>query len=125
MHLLHAKGARCLQPGIIHRADHQAAAHDPRETDSILFTGGEPLLRADVEELVHAAKRDIEFRSVLLVTNGTLLHKRQGLFETLDGLIVSLDALTADPRESEIEARSSEQGSRKSPACETKHAPPE
>src|SRR5579862_8707976 len=68
-----------------------------RETDSILFTGGEPLLRADVEDLVQAAKRDVKFRSVLLVTNGTLLHKRQRLFETLDGLIVSLDALTANP----------------------------
>ena len=34
---------------------------------------------------------------MLLVTNGTLLHKRQRLFESLDGLIVSLDALTADP----------------------------
>src|ERR1017187_7050666 len=68
-----------------------------RETDSILFTGGEPLLRADVEDLAHAAKREVKFRSVLLVTNGTLLHKRQKLFGDLDGLIVSLDALTADP----------------------------
>lgn len=68
-----------------------------RETDSILFTGGEPLLRADVQELVEAAKREIKFRSVLLVTNGTLLHKRQRLFDLLDGLIVSLDALTAEP----------------------------
>ncbi len=68
-----------------------------RETDSILFTGGEPLLRADVEDLVEAAKRRIKYRSVLLVTNGTLLHKRPRLFASLDGLIVSLDALTADP----------------------------
>ena len=68
-----------------------------RETDSILFTGGEPLLRADIEDLVQAAKREAKFRSVLLVTNGTLLHKRQRLFGLLDGLIVSLDALTADP----------------------------
>ena len=68
-----------------------------RETDSILFTGGEPLLRADIQELVEAAKRDIGFRSVLLVTNGTLLHKRQRLFEALDGLIVSLDSLTPEP----------------------------
>jgi MoaA/NifB/PqqE/SkfB family radical SAM enzyme len=65
-----------------------------RETDSILFTGGEPLLRADVEQLVGAARRSLNFRSVLLVTNGTLLHKRQGLFESLHGLIVSLDSLT-------------------------------
>jgi MoaA/NifB/PqqE/SkfB family radical SAM enzyme len=67
-----------------------------RETDSILFTGGEPLLRSDVEDLVEAAKHQAKFRSVLLVTNGTLLHKRRRLFASLDGLIVSLDALTAD-----------------------------
>ncbi|HEV3276653.1 MAG TPA: radical SAM protein [Terriglobia bacterium] len=65
-----------------------------RETDSILFTGGEPLLRADIEQLAAAARRDLKFRSVLLVTNGTLLHKRQGLFDSLHGLIVSLDSLT-------------------------------
>ncbi len=65
-----------------------------RETDSILFTGGEPLLRADIEQLVAAARRELKFRSVLLVTNGTLLHKRQGLFDSLHGLIVSLDSLT-------------------------------
>jgi MoaA/NifB/PqqE/SkfB family radical SAM enzyme len=70
-----------------------------RETDSILFTGGEPLLRADIEELVGAARHDMKFRSVLLVTNGTLLHKRQGLFGLLHGLIVSLDSLVAWPDE--------------------------
>ncbi len=69
-----------------------------RETDSILFTGGEPLLRNDIEELARAARRDIQFRSVLLVTNGTLLHRRQKLFDSLTGLIVSLDALSVDTR---------------------------
>jgi len=68
-----------------------------RETDSILFTGGEPLLRADIEPLAAAARRELKFRSVLLVTNGTLLHKRQGLFDSLHGLIVSLDSLAAAP----------------------------
>jgi MoaA/NifB/PqqE/SkfB family radical SAM enzyme len=68
-----------------------------RETDSILFTGGEPLLRADIEQLAAAARRELRFRSVLLVTNGTLLHKRQGLFDSLHGLIVSLDSLEAAP----------------------------
>jgi MoaA/NifB/PqqE/SkfB family radical SAM enzyme len=69
-----------------------------RETDSILFTGGEPLLRTDIEELARAAREEIKFRSVLLVTNGTLLHRRQQLFDSLTGLIVSLDALSVDAR---------------------------
>lgn len=67
------------------------------ETDSILFTGGEPLLRPDIQELVEAARQQMKFRSVMLVTNGTLLHKRERLFDLLSGLIVSLDSLTFEP----------------------------
>jgi MoaA/NifB/PqqE/SkfB family radical SAM enzyme len=67
-----------------------------KETDSILLTGGEPTLRDDIEELARAARHDLKFHSVLLITNGTLLHERQGLFGALHGLIVSLDSLTAD-----------------------------
>ena len=71
-----------------------------RETDSILFTGGEPTLRHDIEELARAARHDLKFRSVLLVTNATLLDKRQKLFESLHSLIISLDSLTVDSRRS-------------------------
>jgi MoaA/NifB/PqqE/SkfB family radical SAM enzyme len=67
-----------------------------RETDSILFTGGEPTLRHDIEELARAARHDLKFRSVLLVTNATLLHKRRKLFDTLHSLIISLDSLSVD-----------------------------
>jgi molybdenum cofactor biosynthesis enzyme MoaA len=68
-----------------------------RETDSIVFTGGEPTLRTDIEELVAAARRRLRFRSVMLITNGTLLDRRLSLFENLTGLVISLDALTMDP----------------------------
>ena len=68
-----------------------------RETDSVLFTGGEPLLRADIEDLVAAARHGLKFRSVLLVTNGTLLQKRLAMLDNLHGLIVSLDSLTGQP----------------------------
>lgn len=68
-----------------------------RETDSILFTGGEPLLRPDIEELVRAARGRLKFRSVMLVTNGSLLHKRERMLDSLSGLIVSLDSLTPEP----------------------------
>ncbi len=67
-----------------------------RETDSILMTGGEPTLRADIEELAAAAREKLKFRSVLMVTNGTLLHKRPKLFNSLHSLVVSLDSLTVD-----------------------------
>jgi MoaA/NifB/PqqE/SkfB family radical SAM enzyme len=71
--------------------------HIRRESDSIVITGGEPTLRADIEELVEAARFDCKFRSVLLITNGTLLDRRPRIFNGVTGLVVSLDALAADP----------------------------
>lgn len=68
-----------------------------RETDSIVITGGEPTLRPDIEELAEAARFDCKFNSVLLITNGTLLDRKQDLFRTVHGLVVSLDALAPDP----------------------------
>jgi MoaA/NifB/PqqE/SkfB family radical SAM enzyme len=68
-----------------------------RETDSIVITGGEPTLRPDIEEIVMAARFGAKFRSVLLITNGTLLDRKRGVLNGVTGLIVSLDALQADP----------------------------
>lgn len=68
-----------------------------KETDSIVITGGEPTLRNDIEELVAAARFDCKFRSVLLITNGTLLDRKPRLLDAVTGLVVSLDALAADP----------------------------
>lgn len=68
-----------------------------KETDSIVLTGGEPALRPDIEEIVEAARFRNGFRSVLLITNGTLLDRKQRILRGVTGLVVSLDALTADP----------------------------
>ena len=68
-----------------------------RETDSIVITGGEPTLRADIEELVEVARFECKFRSVLLITNGTLLDRKPGILGAVTGLVVSLDALSSDP----------------------------
>ena len=68
-----------------------------RETDSIVFTGGEPTLRNDLEDLLEAARRRIGFRSVMLITNGTMLDRRPRIFDHITGLVISLDALTMDP----------------------------
>jgi len=68
-----------------------------RETDSIVVTGGEPTLRADIEEIVGTARFECKFRSVLLITNGTLLDRRPRILHGVHGLVVSLDALAADP----------------------------
>jgi MoaA/NifB/PqqE/SkfB family radical SAM enzyme len=68
-----------------------------KESDSIVITGGEPTLRSDIEEIVHAARFECKFRSVLLITNGTLLDRKAGILSGVTGLVVSLDALAADP----------------------------
>ena len=68
-----------------------------RETDSIVITGGEPTLRADIEEIVEVARFECKFRSVLLITNGTLLDRKPGILGAVTGLVVSLDALSSDP----------------------------
>lgn len=62
-----------------------------------MITGGEPTLRSDIEEIVHAARLECKFRSVLLITNGTLLDRKAGVLSGVTGLVVSLDALASDP----------------------------
>lgn len=68
-----------------------------RGVDTILFTGGEPLIRPDIVELVRAARREARFLDVVLVTNGVLLDAQRGILDHLTSLIVSLDAITPDP----------------------------
>ena len=68
-----------------------------QETDSIVITGGEPTLRSDIETIVEAARFKNKFRSVLLITNGTLLDRKPKILDAVTGLVVSLDALQADP----------------------------
>src|SRR5215467_6531659 len=68
-----------------------------KESDSIVVTGGEPTLRADIEEIVERARWRNKFRSVLLITNGTLLDRKQRILNAVTGLVVSLDALATDP----------------------------
>src|SRR5258707_13120578 len=69
-----------------------------KETDSIVITGGEPTLRADIEELVEGARFECKYRSLLLITNGTLLNRKPRILRALTGLVVSRDALADDPR---------------------------
>ncbi|MGA2811343.1 MAG: radical SAM protein [Candidatus Acidiferrum sp.] len=67
-----------------------------KETDSVVITGGEPTLRPDIEELVEFARQECKFRSLLLITNGTILDRKPRILDAVTGLVVSLDALAAD-----------------------------
>src|SRR6202163_1356584 len=54
-----------------------------RETDSTVITGGEPTLRPDIEELVEYGRLRCKFRSLLLITNGTLLDRKSGILRSV------------------------------------------
>ena len=63
--------------------------------EKVRLTGGEPLLRADVPELVRVLKQDIGMPDVALTTNGWLLEKLAPALHAagLNRLNVSVDSL--------------------------------
>lgn len=65
-------------------------------TDSLIFTGGEPLLYTDLEAVLDFARRELKFRSLTVLSNGTLLPDRPDVLRRLDRLVISLDAVDAD-----------------------------
>ena len=66
--------------------------------EKVRITGGEPLLRADVPDLIRILKQELGIRDVALTTNGWLLEKLAPALRTagLDRLNVSVDSLN-DP----------------------------
>ncbi len=60
--------------------------------DSLIITGGEPLLHPDIDQLITRAKRDLKFRHLTLLTNGSLLHDHEAVLPSLDRLVISLDS---------------------------------
>jgi MoaA/NifB/PqqE/SkfB family radical SAM enzyme len=61
--------------------------------DSLILTGGEPLLYPDITALVSFARKDLRFRQITLTTNGSLLPNAEALLPFLDRLVISLDAV--------------------------------
>jgi pyruvate-formate lyase-activating enzyme len=59
----------------------------------LYVTGGEPLLRRDLGEILRWAKTEAGFRYVGMVTNGLLLRGRAALLAHVDDLAVSLHTL--------------------------------
>jgi cyclic pyranopterin phosphate synthase len=63
--------------------------------EKVRLTGGEPLLRSDVPELIRVLKRDLGVADVALTTNGWLLQKMAPVLKEagLDRVNVSVDSL--------------------------------
>jgi cyclic pyranopterin phosphate synthase len=64
------------------------------DVPSIAFTGGEPLLKKDIAEIVRYAKV-YNFRPISLFTNGLLLPKYEEILRDIDYLQISLDSTDA------------------------------
>ncbi|MCC6749258.1 MAG: radical SAM protein [Deltaproteobacteria bacterium] len=63
-----------------------------KDCDVLYLTGGEPLLRNDIEELcLHA--RSLDFAYLSLNTNGLLLPRRERVLDAVDNVVISLDSL--------------------------------
>jgi MoaA/NifB/PqqE/SkfB family radical SAM enzyme len=66
-----------------------------KSMDVLYVTGGEPLVRDDIEELLKHAV-DVGFSYVAMNTNGSLLPKKEKVIDYLNNLVISLDSLNAE-----------------------------
>jgi MoaA/NifB/PqqE/SkfB family radical SAM enzyme len=66
-----------------------------QSTDSLIFTGGEPLLYPDFESLAAYARSELHFGSLTLLTNGALFPEQTSVLRHLTRLVISLDAVDA------------------------------
>jgi len=64
--------------------------------DSLILTGGEPLLYPEIVPLAAHARQDLRFRRLTLLSNGLLLPQHEALLPLLDRLVISLDSV--DPQ---------------------------
>lgn len=64
--------------------------------DSLILTGGEPLLHPHIDQLVTRAKHEVKFRHLTLLTNASLLPDHEVLLASLDRLVISLDSTDAE-----------------------------
>jgi MoaA/NifB/PqqE/SkfB family radical SAM enzyme len=60
--------------------------------DSLILTGGEPLLHPQIDQLIARAKQEVKFRHLTLLTNASLLHDHEAILPHLDRLVISLDS---------------------------------
>ncbi|MEI7848338.1 MAG: radical SAM protein [Chloroflexota bacterium] len=64
--------------------------------DALMLTGGEPFTHPQVDEILARAKKDLQFKEITLISNGSLLEKHEKALNSIDRLIISLDS--ADPQ---------------------------
>ncbi len=75
-----------------------------RATDHLIITGGEPLLYPHLVPLLDHARQALGFRSLTLLTNGSLLGERAEILGRVDRLMVSIDAIDPERWDATIRA---------------------
>ncbi|MBI4678204.1 MAG: radical SAM protein [Elusimicrobia bacterium] len=63
-----------------------------KETDVLIFTGGEPTLRPDLAPILEGC-RSLGYRKICLLTNAVTLDRHPEVFENCGILMISLDTL--------------------------------
>lgn len=61
-----------------------------RSCPNIYFSGGEPLLRTDMLDILKRT-RQLAYKSVMMVTNMSLIHKKMEVLDYLSNLVVSFN----------------------------------
>jgi MoaA/NifB/PqqE/SkfB family radical SAM enzyme len=64
--------------------------------DSLILTGGDPLLYPEIVALATRARRELRYRHLTLQTNGLLLPQYEALLPVLSRLVISLDSTDPD-----------------------------
>lgn len=88
------------QSGITKRPDSKLDTKDVfkilkiirKESADIYFTGGEPLIRNDIVEILKECKR-LKFKSISVNTNMSIIHKKMEVLDYITNLISSFDML--------------------------------
>lgn len=66
-----------------------------KECPHLYLSGGEPLLRKDIVELVSGAKA-LGFKSIMMVSNMSVIHKRLEVLDSLTNVIASVNMLDSE-----------------------------
>lgn len=66
-----------------------------RRFDYIFFTGGEPFIRSDIDEILNYARK-LKFRRIAINTNSLMLPEKEKCLESVDQLSISLDSLDGE-----------------------------
>ena len=61
--------------------------------DALMLSGGEPLTHPEIDRILPGIKKELKFRELTLITNGSLIDRHAEALTMVDRVVVSLDSL--------------------------------